>query len=59
MCLYFYLDVSRLTILKIVVDFVGAMWYSITIEGRERVLPLVGTLGNHEEQFGCRQAARR
>ena len=58
MCLYFYLDVSRLTILKIVVDFVDAMWYSITIE-REEVLPPVRTLGNHEEQFGCRQVARR
>ena len=58
MCLYFYLDVSRLTILKIVVDFMGAMWYSITIE-RERALSLVRTLGNHEEQFGCRQVARR
>ena len=58
MCLYFYLDVSRLTILKIVVDFVGAMWYSITIE-REGILPLARTLGNHEEQIGCRQVARR
>ena len=28
----FYLDVLRLIILKIIVDFVDAMWYSITIE---------------------------
>ena len=67
MCLYFFLDVLRLTFLEIVVDFVGAIWYSITIErgGQYGALvfstriPSARTLGNHEEKFGCRQVARR